>query len=173
MAGMSKVNPNADTNDFHGSAVSQHNSDDLLQAAIVEKFLSFFVSDAAVLYQAKGAGLGNGLCRELPRPLAALQIENGRFPAVIAYSEQRNRLFLVEAVRDHIPIGEARLKELQSLTRECHADVVFVSAFLERSAFANTEAEVAWGTVVWFADEPGHMVHFDKFGSAGIQPKFI
>lgn len=44
-------------------------------------------------------------------------------------------------------------------------DVVFVNAFLNRKEFQRLVHAFAWETVAWFAEDPGHMIHFngDKF----------
>lgn len=55
--------------------------------------------------------------------------------------------------------------QLEKLTKNCKADIVYVTAFLDRPKFRKFMAEIAWETEVWIADNPDHMVHFngDKF----------
>jgi type II restriction enzyme len=57
------------------------------------------------------------------------------------------------------------LLELKKLTENCTADIIYVTAFLNRSEFKKWIAEIAWETEVWIADNPDHLVHFngDKF----------
>ena len=58
-----------------------------------------------------------------------------------------------------------RLIQLQKLTRDCTADIVYVTAFLSRTKFRQFMTGIAWETEVWIADNPDHLVHFneDKF----------
>ena len=86
-------------------------------------------------------------------------------PDVIAYSKQKNWLYLIEAVHSSGPISEIRFLQLERLTKNCKADIVYVTAFLNRPKFRQYMTEIAWETEVWIADNPDHMVHFngDKF----------
>ncbi|MFT4203992.1 MAG: BsuBI/PstI family type II restriction endonuclease [Chitinophagaceae bacterium] len=61
--------------------------------------------------------------------------------------------------------SEIRLLQLQKLTKGCKADIVFVTAFLNRAKFKQFMVDIAWETEVWIADNPDHLVHFngDKF----------
>ena len=89
----------------------------------------------------------------------------GKLPDVVAYSREKNWLYLIEAVYSSGPISETRLLELKELTKDCRADIVYVTAFLDRSAFRRWVKDIAWETEVWIADNPTHLVHFngDKF----------
>jgi hypothetical protein len=82
-------------------------------------------------------------------------------PDIVAYSEQKNWLFLIEAVHSSGPISPIRLLELKRLAKECTADIVFITAFLTRDTFRKFAPDIAWETEVWIADAPDHMVHFD------------
>ena len=68
---------------------------------------------------------------------------------------------LIEAVTNAGPIDGTRLKELKELFAGCTAGLVFVTAFLNRQGFLKCLEEVAWGTEVWVADVPDHMMHFN------------
>ncbi|MEM6396046.1 MAG: BsuBI/PstI family type II restriction endonuclease [Bacteroidota bacterium] len=74
-------------------------------------------------------------------------------------------MYLIEAVHSSGPISEIRLLELQVLTKECKASIVYVTAFLDRPTFRKFVADIAWETEVWIADNPDHLIHFngDKF----------
>ena len=93
------------------------------------------------------------------------EISHEELPDIIAYSKEKNWLYLIEAVHSSGPISEIRLLQLQKLTEKCTADIVYVTAFLNRPKFRQFMAEIAWETEVWIADNPDHMVHFngDKF----------
>ena len=79
----------------------------------------------------------------------------------IYYSRQRNWLYLIEAVHSSGAITPVRLLELRRLTEECEADIIFVTAFLNRKTFRQFAPDIAWETEVWIAESPEHMIHFD------------
>lgn len=45
--------------------------------------------------------------------------------------------------------------------RTIGANVVFVTAFLSKAEGLKHLKEIAWDTEVWFANEPGHMIHLN------------
>mgnify|MGYP002664874690 CR=1 FL=1 len=86
-------------------------------------------------------------------------------PALIAYSEKNNWLYLIEAVTTANPITELRRSTLLHLASKCTADLIFVTAFPDRDTYRKFSRDIAWETEVWIADAPEHMIHFngDKF----------
>lgn len=68
---------------------------------------------------------------------------------------------MIEAVHSSGPISPIRLLELKKLTEQCEAEIIFVTAFLERNTFRQFAPEIAWETEVWIADAPDHIIHFD------------
>jgi DNA (cytosine-5)-methyltransferase 1 len=136
----------------------EHN---LLQKAIIEQFLPRYGYGAEVLY------VGDTAKKFLVRNEAKLKalkffkLEHGELPDIVAYSEKKNWLFMIEAVHSSGPISSVRLLELKRLAGECTADIVYVTAFLNRDTFRKFAPEIAWETEVWIADAPDHLVHFD------------
>ena len=140
----------------------EHNE---LQKAIIEEFLPRFGFGAEVLYVGDTENKLLYVEQERLIELGFFELSHDKLPDVLAYSIQRNWLFLVEAVHSANPITELRKKTLEALTSACTADIVFVSAFLTRAAFRRFANEIAWETEVWIAETPDHLVHFngDKF----------
>ena len=136
----------------------EHN---LLQKAVIEVFLPRYGFGAEVLY------VGDAANRYLVRnerkldSLKFFKLEHGELPDIVAYSEEKNWLFLIEAVHSSGPISPLRLVELERLCRECTAELIFVTAFLSRETFRKFAPDIAWETEVWIADTPDHLVHFD------------
>ncbi len=91
-----------------------------------------------------------------------------QLPDVIAYSETKNWLYLIEAVTTANPITELRRKTLLELTHHCIADVIFITAFPDRATYHKFAKDIAWETEVWIADAPEHMIHFN--GSKFLGP---
>ena len=103
--------------------------------------------------------------KEYLESLNFFELSHEELPDVVAYSRTKNWLYLIEAVHSSGPISEIRLLQLKKLTERCKADIVYVTAFLDRAKFRQFMAEIAWETEVWIADNPDHLVHFngDKF----------
>lgn len=143
-------------------SAGEHND---LQKAIIEAFLPRYGFGAEVLYVGDTADKYLYLEQNKLEELKFFDIAHEELPDVIAYSEERNWLYLIEAVHSSGPISEIRLLQLKKLTEGCVADIVFVTAFLNKQKFRQFIADIAWETEVWIADNPDHLVHFngDKF----------
>lgn len=143
-------------------SLGEHND---LQKAIIEEFLPRYGFGAEVLYVGDTAKKYLHLDNERLKQINFFDIAHDELPDVIAYSEEKNWLYLIEAVHSSGPISEERLIQLQQLTEKCTADIVYVTAFQNRDKFRQFIANVAWETEVWISDNPDHLVHFngDKF----------
>ena len=140
----------------------EHND---LQKSIIEEFLPRYGFDAEVLYVGDTAKKYLHLDKARLKALNFFDIADEELPDVVAYSKEKNWLYLIEAVHSSGPISEERLIKLQKLTESCTADIVYVTAFQNREKFRKFIADVAWETEVWISDNPDHLVHFngDKF----------
>jgi hypothetical protein len=136
-----------------------------LQKAIIEEFLPRYGYGAEVHYVGDAADKFLHLNREKLENLHFFEIAHGQLPDVVAYSVQKNWLFLIEAVHTSGPISQLRRWQLEQLTARCTAEIIYVTAFLDRATFRRFAAEIAWETEVWIADNPDHLIHFngDKF----------
>lgn len=136
-----------------------------LQKAIIEDFLPRFGSAAKVLYV--GDTEDKLLFCESKEllDLGFFELAHDKLPDVLAFSKSKKWLFLIEAVHSANPITELRKRTLEQLTVGCSADIIYVSAFLTRTAFRKFAREIAWETEVWIAESPDHLIHFngDKF----------
>lgn len=143
-------------------SAGEHND---LQKAIIEDFLPRYGHGAEVLYVGDTSDKYLYLEKEKLEELNFFEISHEELPDVIAYSKKKNWLYLIEAVHSSGPISELRLIQLQKLTKDCKADIVYVTAFLNRPKFRQFMTDIAWETEVWIADNPDHLVHFngDKF----------
>lgn len=140
----------------------EHNE---LQKAIIEDFLPRYGFDSEVLYVGDSSDKYLHLEKEKLQALNFFELSHDELPDVIAYSKSKNWLYLIEAVHTSNPINELRLLQLQKLTQNCKAEIIYVTAFLTRPKFRQFVAEIAWETEVWIADNPDHLIHFngDKF----------
>jgi len=137
-----------------------------IQKAIVDQFLPIFGHKATVLY------IGDTSEKHMHKyaeemTLLGLDIEDrGMLPDIIAFSNEKKWLYLIEAVHSSNPLNPERCIELKrTVLKNCPYGVVFVTAFLSRKDFAKWMPEIAWETEVWLVDRPDHMIHFngDKF----------
>jgi type II restriction enzyme len=136
-----------------------------LQKAIIEDFLPRFGHSSKVLYVGDTQDKLLFMEEKQLIDLGFFELSHDKLPDVLAYSKEKNWLFLVEAVHSANPISELRKRTLEQLTKTCSADIVYVSAFLTRVAFRKFARDIAWETEVWIAESPDHLVHFngDKF----------
>ena len=136
-----------------------------VQKAVVEEFAPRFAPGAKLLY------LGDTEKKDLHLDQDALaQIGIGvtthdKLPDLILHDEEREWLFLIEAVTSHGPITPKRLIELKEMAKGTEIGLVFVTAFPDSAEFRKHIDAIAWETEVWMADRPDHMIHYngDRF----------
>jgi len=150
-----------------GIAVSLgHGPHNLIQKAVIEEFLPRFGYGAKVLYVGDTSDKSTYKLSDLMIDLGLNLEERGMLPDIVAFSEERNWLYLIEAVHSSNPLNAERCIELQrTVLKDCPYGVVYVTAFLSRKDFAKWLPQIAWETEVWLVDKPDHMIHFngDKF----------
>ena len=132
-----------------------------LQRAIIQEFLPRFGLGAEILY------LGDTTDKYLIRDDEKLNeigffvIEHDELPDVIAYSQEKNLLFIIEAVHSSGQMGELRVLKLKEKLKDCKAEIVIVSAFEDKKKFRKFSDDIAWESEVWIAEDPDHMIHFN------------
>jgi adenine-specific DNA-methyltransferase len=132
-----------------------------LQVAVVEELGPRFAPGANLLY------VGDTASRHVvfdAHALASLNVpvtQYDKLPDIILYWSERNWLFLIEAVTSHGPVSPKRYLEFEALLKDCSAERVYVTAFLEVRAFRKYAGDIAWETEVWIAETPDHMIHFN------------
>ena len=77
------------------------------------------------------------------------------------FDEERNWLFLIEAVTSHGPVSPKRHLELEEVFSGCGAGRVYVTIFPDFATFKSFLSDIAWETEVRLAEMPSHMVHFN------------
>lgn len=131
----------------------EHND---LQKAIIEEFLPRYGYGANVLYVGDTSRKYLHLDEKKLRELAFFELSHQELPDIISYSASKKWIFLIEAVHSSGPIDEVRLLQLKKLTESCKAEIVYITAFLDRKTFRQFMAKIAWETEVWIADSPVH-----------------
>lgn len=143
-------------------SVGKHND---LQKAIIEEFLPRYGYGAELLYVGDTSDKYLYLKEDKLKELYFFEMSHEELPDILAYSEEKNWLYLIEAVHSSGAISEIRLLQLQELAKNCTAELIYVTAFLDRPKFRKFIQDIAWETEVWIAENPDHLIHFngDKF----------
>jgi len=144
-----------------------------IQKAIIEEFLPLYGHHAKVLYIGDTSNKHLFEYSETMKNLGMDIEDRGMLPDIVAFSEEKEWLYIIEAVHSSNPLNPERCIELQrTILKDCRYGVVFVTAFLSRKDFAKWLPQIAWETEVWLADTPEHLIHFngDKFLGPHRQP---
>ncbi len=136
-----------------------------LQRLIVEDFAPRFAPGSLVLYLGDTAEKRLLVATDILKTLNIPEMSHDKLPDVVFYDQRRKWLFLVEAVITHGPVSPKRHAELEVMLKDCATGRVYVTAFLDFTAFRKYASEIVWESEVWIAEFPDHMIHFngDKF----------
>lgn len=132
-----------------------------LQAQIIEEFGPKFAPGATLLYLGDAADKFLHVAQEKLAQLGVTLTGHDKLPDVVLYDDERNWLYLIEAVTSHGPVNAKRVTELEETLQDCAATRIYVSAFPDFREFRKHAADIAWETEVWLAEIPDHMIHFD------------
>lgn len=136
----------------------KHNN---LQKAIIEQFLPRYGYGCEVLYVGDSSDKYLHLNREKLLELRFPEPSHEELPDIIAFSEQKSWIYLIESVTSFGEISQIRKLELERITENCINPVVFVTAFLDRDTYRKYCANLAWETEVWIASDPDHLIHLN------------
>lgn len=136
-----------------------------LQKAIIEEFAPRFAQNAMLLYLGDTAQKDIVVEKEWLSKLGIPIDQHSKLPDVILYVEDKNWIYLIEAVTTHGPVSQKRINELEELFKGCKSGKVYVTAFPDMTIFKKYSNDIAWETEVWLMDLPDHMIHFngDRF----------
>ncbi|MDO4949617.1 MAG: BsuBI/PstI family type II restriction endonuclease [Bacteroidales bacterium] len=140
----------------------EHNE---LQKAIIESFLPIYGFGAKVLYVGDTADKFLYLERESLERLNFFVLEHEELPDVVAYSTEKNLLYLIEAYHSTGEWSEVRVRKVKRKLKEsgCTANVVSFTAFENKNVFKQKAKDIAWETEVWIAETPEHLIHFNGY----------
>lgn len=133
----------------------------ILLKQMIEDFCAMFTPGGMVLYvgdaDEKYAVFDNAALNELGVTVE----QRGKMPDLIVYMKDRNWLVLLEAASSHGPVDASRFTELSRLFGGSSAGLIYVSCFPSREEMRACLPQIAWGTEVWCADHPTHLIHFN------------
>ncbi len=150
--------------DEHSIQISPGKHSELIKD-VIEQLAPRFLPNSTLVYIGDTGEKWGYYDQEIAGNLLFNVLEHGKMPDVILYVEDKNWLVLIESVTSHGPVDSKRYIELKDLFSNVNADLVFISAFPDRSTFVRFAHDIAWETEAWIADNPDHMIHFngDKF----------
>lgn len=135
----------------------------VLQKHIIEDFLPRFGMGAEVLYIGDTSDKFLYKNEIILEQVGFFTLEHEELPDIVAYCEEKNLLFLIEAVHSAGPMDEIRVKKLKEQLKNCTAIPIFVTTFLNKKEFKKWVEKIAWESEVWIADNPEHMIHFNGY----------
>lgn len=136
-----------------------------LQRLVIEEFCPRFAHGAVVVYLGDTAEKRLIIATDLLEELNVPEINHDKLPDVVLFDRGRNWLFLIEAVTSHGPVSAKRHAKLEVMLKDCPAGRVYVTAFMDFTAFKKYASDIVWESEVWIAEFADHMIHFngDKF----------
>ncbi|WP_314933949.1 BsuBI/PstI family type II restriction endonuclease [Rothia mucilaginosa] len=129
--------------------------------AMVEEFCPRFIPGGRVLYIGDADNKTVHYDKDIFSSLGINLDMHGKMPDLVVYQEDKNWLFLMEAVTSHGPVNALRKKDLESLFIGSKAGIVYVSCFPNRQVLRSHLMDIAWETEVWLESDPTHMIHFN------------
>lgn len=136
----------------------EHND---LQKAIIEELLPRFGFGAQVLYLGDTKDKFLHVDEEELNRIGFFKLEHEELPDVVAFSAEKDLVYLIEAVHSAGPMSDMRVLKLKRQLANCQSRIVFFTAFLNKKTFKQWVDKIAWETEVWIADNPDHLVHFN------------
>jgi type II restriction enzyme len=147
---------------LYKSLPDKHNQ---LESAIVNDFGPRYAPGAKVIYLAGVDGKILVFEKDIFASFGVKAADLGKLPDIVLYDEEKNRLFLVEAVTSHDTVSPKRRVEFEEMFKNSLTERIYVSAFQDFASCKRCLNDIAWETDVWVAEIPSHMIHFngDKF----------
>jgi hypothetical protein len=108
-----------------------------------------------------------------PNPKERLKIppmNHDELPDVVLYDPEKDWLFLIEAVTSHGPVSPKRHAELERMLRDCPAERVYVTAFLDFTSFRKHAGNIVWESEAWLVENADHMIHYNGAKFLGPYP---
>ncbi|MFK7982163.1 MAG: BsuBI/PstI family type II restriction endonuclease [Saprospiraceae bacterium] len=134
----------------------------ILQRTIIKEFLSRYGYNSEVLFL---NNFENAPFYFNENSLKKLSLNDKPKVDIIAYSKEKNWLYLIENAYSDRIIDETRLSVLKKYSRNFKGHVIYITVFPNKEALRKSSTDIAWETEVWIADNPDHLIHFngDKF----------
>lgn len=140
----------------------KHNA---LQKAIIEEFAPRFAPNSECLYVGDTTEKDLVKDEEQLKTLGFSITLHDKMPDVILYIKDKHWLYFIEAVTSVGPMNPKRIREIEEMTSNVCAGIIYVTAFPDFKTYKKFSENLAWETEVWIVEMPDHMIHLngDKF----------
>jgi hypothetical protein len=141
-----------------------------LEREVVEVLAPALLRQPSVLYLGDTAPRAGYQDRALMRRLNLPIDVQESLPDVILYDAEDQWLVVVETVTSVGSIDSTRLEQLREFAQgpaRLGVRIEYLTAFLTRRALRTVVGQIAWGTIVWIAEEPANLIHFAPIESFG------
>lgn len=133
----------------------------VLVKKVIADFCALYIPGGHVLYVSGTEKKWSYLDSDALAGLGLAIEEHGKMPNIVVHHVEKNWLFFMEAGTSHSPISPKRRQELKELFAGSKAGIIYVTAFLNRRTMIKYLDDIAWETVVWIAESPTHLIHFN------------
>lgn len=135
----------------------EHNQ---IQQQIIQSFLPRFGNGAVVYYVGDSHNKYGVVFKENElKKIGIADLKQSKLPDVVAYSPQKDWIYMIEAYCSSNPITVERKIELENMLGDYAKKTVFVTAFINENAYRSCPEPLAWETEVWIATSPEHLIH--------------
>ena len=139
----------------------------VISKAVIEIFAPRFLAEPGVIFLSESRNKVVSRDDDLAKSIGLQIRAEKNLPDIILadLGPKHPLLVFTEVVAVGGPVTKERKQALTNLAKDAGfpaEHVVFVTAYLDRSdaAFKKTVDSLAWGSFVWFASEPQHLVRF-------------
>lgn len=132
-----------------------------LQAAIIKQFVPRFASGAQLLASQDTIHRTFSVDSDVLAKVGLLPDVYSKLPNLVFYIRKKKRLFFIEMHTSHGIISLQRYNEMETLFHRHGLKRVYLTAFSTFADYSNNARQIAWGTSVWIAEIPLHIIHFD------------
>jgi hypothetical protein len=137
-----------------------------LLKAVVDEFCWRFIPEGQILWVRERGRPGLADQDELHR-LGISLARPSRLPTIVVNDQRHKRLVLIDVADLRGLLTEKRRDVLRAGFGRSGAGLILVNAFRNRKQLQDYLTEFPWGTAVWLAEEPDHLVYLngsDRFG---------
>ena len=123
--------------------------------AIIEDFAPRHVASSRVLLPGRKSE------RRALADFGVAPVGDVAMPDVVIHDLDHDWLFLIDASPQRRHMTEARACALKKHFDPSRRHLILFTAFPDPRSFSRCVESIAWGTHVWIADAPDHMIHFN------------
>ena len=135
----------------------EHN---LIQQQVLTEFLPRFGYGAEVLYCGDSDNkYGVVYEKEKLKKFGIQDLSQGKLPDIVAYSKEKDWIYLIEAYHTSNPMTIERKYELEQIFLDVADKCIYITAFENNDSYHACTEELAWETEIWIVTEPDHMLH--------------